>query len=979
MANEELNELNKQPLTQEKNDRFEDFEEGVHSEKSFVARLSMSEEDVREYYSAITAKLLSYDKVRARVGWSGATFMAGRAQMARITIRGKTLCLFLAIDPEEQQSGRYKAQDFSDTTKYAKTPSLLRIRSHGARDFAIAQIDSLAASMGLTVNDKNEAGIPIVTFPKDNYKNLVARGLIREAKPIETSKFDKLYPRREMPENMDFVSENAYEDTVVSGEKLISHYGIYAEIADALAGGNATVKLSKKLMLRSIDEIWINTIEDCLVALDELIRNPSRFIEETEEVLPIELTKKITSRSVQHLSQHTDYISKVEGDTVTPSKILNVFRDDSMMTYENKFLNTIINRLYYFVHKRYEIGKKQGVDESVTEMSFEDTFLHGEMRGNVKISVQLSEKVYEKPDVKNTTYSQGLWARVEKLDKITASYLQSDFAKHMGRAFIKPPVMRTNAIRKNKYFRQCLALWEFIESYDDSGYGLVIDEKLEDLSLDYIRQIYTGAATQYLLFRHNVRGDYDVEKELASSVTPEFSPQIVSEIQKPDKKDFDIVVKDIDEAEEQDILFALEVALRANTIFMKEHPEKSAMAAEALSAAFAKGYTDRSFMAKLILSSNELKHFYVELCKTFASFKGVRSRVSWQHTTFTKGRQTIAIAGIKGKTLYLYLAIDPDNQLEKYYIQNVSDVKTYEKVPAQFKIRSERGLKFARELIDILKEKFELVETDTPAEVQTEYPSETFQALKARGLIRVRGGQQEPQFESEETVFQPIQMPEPQPEPVKPELKPLEEKPHFEPAEEEEEIVETEEGELPESDEEDYDGDEAFEEEEKPSTVTKADIPFSYSAAGPQAPKLSEEKFPEADRTHAGGIDHVMAEPIAENPYGGERTDKRDAGQDIQIAETADSEKIANEELKESTIAQAEADKAEPHDEDDVMDLSKIHRPQNMDYSRPTNAGIDDVTGFISDIESEEPESGHKKKEKKGLFSKLFNSNKNKK
>lgn len=61
-------------------------------------------------------------------------------------------------------------------------------------------------------------------------------------------------------------------------------------------------------MLRCIDETWIKAVEESLPALDELIRNPSHFIAETEEILPIEMTKNYEQiRSALKPSYRSDF------------------------------------------------------------------------------------------------------------------------------------------------------------------------------------------------------------------------------------------------------------------------------------------------------------------------------------------------------------------------------------------------------------------------------------------------------------------------------------------------------------------------------------------------------------------------------------------------------------------------------------------------------------------------------------------------
>ncbi len=331
-----------------------------------------------------------------------------------------------------------------------------------------------------------------------------------------------------------------YDDTLYFVDGMVEQYDFYPEIIDALKNGNASIELKKRYMLKAIDEEWVEKIEDCLPALDEIIRKPSRFIEETEKVLPIELSRNIGSRSIQHLSQHTDYISKVEGDEITPSKILNVFRDETMATYENKFINTLLNRLYIFVERRYDTARNEGKDEKNTTLTFKEDFTHGEVKARMNFSVEISEEPADGEELKNYTYTTDLWQRVIKLHHICRAYMHSDFAKNLDRQFIRPPVVRTNAILKNKNLRQCLELWEFIESYENIGYNMLVQENLEDIDPKYVQELYYSSALQYLIFRYNIRNEFESEKTLSSAETDEpLSPQIIDENKPITSSEFD--------------------------------------------------------------------------------------------------------------------------------------------------------------------------------------------------------------------------------------------------------------------------------------------------------------------------------------------------------------------------------------------------------------------------------------------------------
>ncbi len=331
-----------------------------------------------------------------------------------------------------------------------------------------------------------------------------------------------------------------YEDTLYFVDGITSEYDFYPGILQMLRDGNLSVELKKRITLRAIEEMWVSTIEDALVALDNRIRKPSRFIEENEQVLPIELSKNINSRSIVHLAQHTDYISKVEGDTITPSKILNVFHDETVMTYENKFVNTLINRLFGFVARRYDALKKEGRSQKSTRLCFGGDFTHGELKGNIKFELELAETDPKEAEMRNPACSAELSDRVERLYEITLGYTNSDFAKEMGKAYVRPPIQRTNAILKNKDLKQCLALWEFIESYEETGYSVSVEEHAERADDSYIHELYSTCALQYLIFRYKIKNTFDDEATLSEAKAGPILPKFVTDIDEFNADDYNV-------------------------------------------------------------------------------------------------------------------------------------------------------------------------------------------------------------------------------------------------------------------------------------------------------------------------------------------------------------------------------------------------------------------------------------------------------
>lgn len=373
-----------------------------------------------------------------------------------------------------------------------------------------------------------------------------------------------------------------YNDTTYFVDSIIDEYDVFPAILRMMRDGNATIELKKRYLLRAIDEAWVNIIEDTLPALDTIIRNPSRYIEEREEVLPIELSRNISVNSLKHLAQHTNLISKIEGDKITPSKILNVFHEETIQTYENKFINTLINRLYAFVNHRYEIAKKAGQDEKTTSIEFKDSFDHDSVKVNMNFRLEIAESAMDENDKveRNFSTTTDLWRRVEKLNGIVTTYANSEFCQNMGKSYIRPPVMRTNAILKNKNLRQCLNLWQFIESYESAGYSMIIQEDLENVDDEYIKELYSTLALQYLIFRYNIKNEFDADKTLVSSLSDDvIRPRIINEITNTSANEYDIIEERLPEApamrrystltpDDRLMLEALEISLDAADILI---------------------------------------------------------------------------------------------------------------------------------------------------------------------------------------------------------------------------------------------------------------------------------------------------------------------------------------------------------------------------------------------------------------------------
>lgn len=74
-----------------------DTGESVAYGKSFTAKIVQSDARLKQWYSDIKNILLSFEGVNSELSWDSENFSVNRKRVANLVIRGKTLCLNLAV------------------------------------------------------------------------------------------------------------------------------------------------------------------------------------------------------------------------------------------------------------------------------------------------------------------------------------------------------------------------------------------------------------------------------------------------------------------------------------------------------------------------------------------------------------------------------------------------------------------------------------------------------------------------------------------------------------------------------------------------------------------------------------------------------------------------------------------------------------------------------------------------------------------
>ncbi len=156
----------------------------VRLKRSFTAKMKQSEEQIKVYYNDIKNALTSYKKINSNVSWHGDRFNYGRETVAKIGINGKTLCFYLALDPNdpELKTTVYHQKDVGAQKAYESTPFMVKVKSEAASKKALRLVGILAEKLG-AVHDENFEEVDYVAeYAYESTKQLYEEGDIKATK-----------------------------------------------------------------------------------------------------------------------------------------------------------------------------------------------------------------------------------------------------------------------------------------------------------------------------------------------------------------------------------------------------------------------------------------------------------------------------------------------------------------------------------------------------------------------------------------------------------------------------------------------------------------------------------------------------------------------------------------------------------------------------------------------------------------------------
>lgn len=326
--------------------------------------------------------------------------------------------------------------------------------------------------------------------------------------------------------------EKVYKKMIADLPAELLENKYYQYFYNLLETGNNYCNFFSSKLVKSIDEEWVSAIEEAIPALQNVVANPRRDIGEQREVVNIAMAKGFSQESIQHLLQHSNMIDKINDDgTVIPNRILSIIREESLNTYENRFICTLILELQRFINKRFNVIFDNSKDERGTFFEMESLIDNYTETISYKLEVKIREK---QTDVDNEEENVNIFTRISQIHRIINDLASSGFMTMMKKfPPVRHPIVKTNAIGKNLNYKACHKLWNYIHTYDRVGYKVDLVRQEPVISKELERDIYNSFLWDYFMIRNYVEEtDYmnaDRPKR-KNEITIKYIRQVLDEI-----------------------------------------------------------------------------------------------------------------------------------------------------------------------------------------------------------------------------------------------------------------------------------------------------------------------------------------------------------------------------------------------------------------------------------------------------------------
>ncbi len=286
---------------------------------------------------------------------------------------------------------------------------------------------------------------------------------------ILVNQFDRLIAEDEVTSLLSTDKSLFLDPSMILDDRTVDLLAVF-ELRMSSLVGNWEACRKESPLLQNVDEVLKNTdleleLKRDIGHLEAICRRPQYHLDYLEERRNIAQCKRVSSRALVLLEARSEDWEGTDFLAPKPKTILSVVRDETINTYENKIVATLIDRLIFFLESRVKEIEK--VYRLISEAhDFEQRFydMHKRSRGYRRIErisslwgnthatdpQKQSAEVFKK-DV------QKLYRRVKRLRG-------SILYKAIGQTRIKDEVLHlSNTFQHDTAYQKVVRLWNVVQ------------------------------------------------------------------------------------------------------------------------------------------------------------------------------------------------------------------------------------------------------------------------------------------------------------------------------------------------------------------------------------------------------------------------------------------------------------------------------------------------------------------------------------
>lgn len=289
---------------------------------------------------------------------------------------------------------------------------------------------------------------------------------------------------------------------------------------------------------------WIDMVEFTMPYLEKALTKQIKNIVTEEEIIKIELIKKVTVESVKHLSKNVNLVDRYnqQSGEVVPKKILNAYKEETFLTYENRFLYTLIKLIEDFIYLREKQSPNEYRGKNYQKANYEASIKL--KKEKVKVNVEYNSEVLT--GIRKTDGSAERIADIKKKLKVlkqTDVYVTLVSKKA---TYVKAPLKMTNVLLKNVNFQYAVKLWNYLSEQ------IEINDKITNESSEFEEKgMVKKLLDEDIFLMHSIFKSTDLENQFKGKakaaiedkkVTKELTDALIEKIIElnPDMSEKDI-------------------------------------------------------------------------------------------------------------------------------------------------------------------------------------------------------------------------------------------------------------------------------------------------------------------------------------------------------------------------------------------------------------------------------------------------------